>query len=53
MMHFGNGDKLNRNRAVLFPAELVFLGSKIKKKINSPNFSMFFTCCASYDANQI
>jgi len=42
----------NRNRAVIFPAELV-LKVKFFLKINSLNFSTFFTCCATYDASQI
>jgi len=44
----------SRNRDVLFPAKLKFLRfNKIWKKVNNPNFSTFFTCCAIYDANQM
>jgi len=46
--------KLQPIRTELSPFHLnSFLRFKIKKKINRPNFSTRFTCCATYDANQV
>jgi len=45
--------KLQPIQTELSSFQLNSLRFKIYKKINRPNFSTFFTCCAIHDANQL